>query len=62
MSGNLLNAARIYQKQKKILKINIFLFKVYTDLKSWSIIPKSQLSTVTSSHTTLGSMTNIGPH
>ena len=34
----------IYQKQKKILKIDIFLFKAYIDLKSWLIVPKGQLS------------------
>ena len=34
----------IYIKNKKILKISIFLFKAYIDLKSWLIIPKSQLS------------------
>ena len=31
-------------KNKKILKISIFLLKVYTDLKSWLIIPKGRLS------------------
>ena len=34
----------IYIKNKKILKISIFLFKAYIDLKIWLIVPKSQLS------------------
>ena len=29
---------------KKILKIRIFLFKAWTDLKSWLIVPKGQLN------------------
>ena len=31
-------------KAKKILKMSIFLFKAYIDLKSWLIVPKGQLS------------------
>ena len=31
-------------KTNKILKIRIFLFKAYIDLKSWLIVPKGQLS------------------
>ena len=34
----------IYQKQKKILEISIFLFKAYISLKSWLIVPKGHLS------------------
>ena len=31
-------------KAKRILKISIFLFKAYIDLKGWLIVPKCQLS------------------
>ena len=34
----------IFIKNKKILKINIFLFKASIDLKSWLIVPKGQLN------------------
>ena len=30
-------------KTKKILKISIFLFNAYIDLKSWLIVPKGHL-------------------
>ena len=34
----------IYLKNKKILKVSIFLFKAYIDLQNWLIVPKGQLS------------------
>ena len=43
-SGNLFSYPRIYVKNKKILRISIFLFKAYINLKSWLIVPKGQLS------------------
>ena len=34
----------IYLKNKNILEISVFWSKAYIDLKSWSIVPKGQLS------------------
>ena len=34
----------MYLKNKKILKISIFLFKAWIPLKIWLIVPKGQLN------------------